>query len=463
MDSKNLLLLFLLFLLPFGASRANQDISPIYTLDDYVVKSSPLLLGNSEITQSWSILDDKVLESLKSDTVAQTIAFQPGLSQTFYGPNSNRPIIRGLDGYRIDILENGLSAFDLSKTSADHSVVIDPMLVERIEILRDSSALLHGCNSIGGVINVFDRTIPIKGNNSTFVNEFRSKYDSNNDGFYKGGILFKKINNFIFQIHGSSNKTKDYGVPKFALEEEHHEDDTDHHEDDTDHHEESLVTKVNNSHNDFTNFGVGGSFTFDQGFIGASFSKYMSAYGVPSHEAPTIDLDRKKFAIKAAYNFSRGWFDSITFDSAFGDYSHKEISSAGEVHADFDYSGYENKFTLIKTNGKLDYAFGFNFNSYELIINGEESYLSGITGVNDPINKEDSKKLNFALMQKYSVSENIIFNGGLRFERLFRDYIGAPNRTDSCYNGSIGILFSEIIGTSIGGNFFLYTTYSRDV
>ena len=100
------------------------------------------------------------------------------------------------------------------------------------------------------------------------------------------------------------------------------------------------------------------------------------------------------------------------------------------------------------------YWIGFNFNSYELIINGEESYLSGITGVNDPINKEDSKKLNFALMQKYSVSENIIFNGGLRFERLFRDYIGAPNRTDSCYNGSIGILFSEIIGTSIGGNFF---------
>ena len=60
------------------------------------------------------------------------------------------------------------------------------------------------------------------------------------------------------------------------------------------------------------------------------------------------------------------------------------------MHADFDYSGYENKFTLIKTNGKLDYAFGFNFNSYELIINGEESYLSGITGVNDPINKETS-------------------------------------------------------------------------
>ena len=153
-----------------AALHSNGDDLLTHVLDDFVIKSSPLTLNSSQVSQSYCAIENQALDDINSNTIAETLSFEPGISQTYYGPNANRPIIRGLDGFRVNVLENGLKNFDLSATSNDHAVTINPLLVSRIEILRGSSTLIYGSNSIGGVINVFNTSIPSKWNQDLLQN-----------------------------------------------------------------------------------------------------------------------------------------------------------------------------------------------------------------------------------------------------------------------------------------------------
>ena len=192
-----------------------------HVLDDFVIKSSPLTLNSSEVSQSYCAIENQALDDISSNTIAETLSFEPGISQTYYGPNANRPIIRGLDGFRVSVLENGLKNFDLSATSNDHAVTINPLLVSRIEILRGSSTLIYGSNSIGGVINVFNNSIPSKWNQDFAQNRFKIRFTSVDNGKNFGGIVYDTIGDFLFQVNTSKIETSDYDTPAFELH--HHE------------------------------------------------------------------------------------------------------------------------------------------------------------------------------------------------------------------------------------------------
>ncbi|MBR7559999.1 TonB-dependent receptor plug domain-containing protein, partial [Mycobacterium tuberculosis] len=84
----------------------------------------------------------------------------PGVSSTSFGPNASRPILRGFQGERVRILTDGIGSFDVSHTSVDHAVAINPLTADRIEVLRGPAALLYGSSAIGGVVNVIDSRIP---------------------------------------------------------------------------------------------------------------------------------------------------------------------------------------------------------------------------------------------------------------------------------------------------------------
>src|SRR3546814_15211919 len=77
-----------------------------------------------------------------------------------FGPNASRPVLRGFQGERVRVLTDGIGSFDVSNTSVDHAVVINPLTADRIEVLRGPSALLYGSAAIGGVVNVIDSRIP---------------------------------------------------------------------------------------------------------------------------------------------------------------------------------------------------------------------------------------------------------------------------------------------------------------
>ena len=109
-----------------------------------MIESSPLSPSVSETTQAWSVLSGDELEKAKGATIAETLSDTPGVSQTHFGPAANRPIIRGMDKFRVRMLQNGTDTFGVSAQSEDHAVPVDPLMVERIEVLRGASALLYG-------------------------------------------------------------------------------------------------------------------------------------------------------------------------------------------------------------------------------------------------------------------------------------------------------------------------------
>jgi iron complex outermembrane recepter protein len=112
------------------------------------------------IARPTSQVGGRALERSLGGTLGQTLAKQPGLSQRYNGPAASTPVIRGLSGDRILILQDGRRVGDLSGSADDHSLSVDPLAVRRVEIVRGPASLLHGSNALGGVINVISGDIP---------------------------------------------------------------------------------------------------------------------------------------------------------------------------------------------------------------------------------------------------------------------------------------------------------------
>ena len=140
------------------AQTASSTTAPAAKLPPVVVTGNPL--GSADVAAPVSVLSGDALTLRRGTTLGDTLNGLPGVSSTYFGPNANRPVIRGLDGDRVRMLGNGGASFDASALSFDHAVPIDPLVVERIEVLRGPGALLYGGNAVGGVVNAIDNRIP---------------------------------------------------------------------------------------------------------------------------------------------------------------------------------------------------------------------------------------------------------------------------------------------------------------
>ncbi len=132
----------------------------VLRLQSVQVTASPTGTDPLSITQSTIQVAGRDLQRQLGMSVAQTLAAEPGMAQRFAGPMANVPVIRGLTGERILLLQDGDRAGDLSSTSADHAFVVDPNSAERIEVIRGPASLLYGNNALGGVVNVIGNDIP---------------------------------------------------------------------------------------------------------------------------------------------------------------------------------------------------------------------------------------------------------------------------------------------------------------
>ena len=138
--------------IPFA--HAQQTLSPV------VVSANPLGADINDLITPVSVLRGDQLTQNQSSTLGQTLNQLPGVSSSDFGPNSSRPVIRGLDGDRIRIMNNGGASMDVSGLSYDHAVGIEPLLVDQIEVVRGPAALQYGGSAIGGAVNVIDNRIP---------------------------------------------------------------------------------------------------------------------------------------------------------------------------------------------------------------------------------------------------------------------------------------------------------------
>jgi len=125
----------------------------------------------SDVAQAVDVLNELELETQLQPSIGETLASQPGVSASSFGSASSRPIIRGLGGDRIRVLEAGLETGDASTTSADHAVAVDMSTSQRVEILRGPASLRYGSSAVGGVVNVLDGRIPESLSTTPFTGE----------------------------------------------------------------------------------------------------------------------------------------------------------------------------------------------------------------------------------------------------------------------------------------------------
>ena len=444
----------------FALAQENQKSEPVAELEALTIESSPLGTKTTEITQAWSVLTGDDLDKARGQTIADSLSDTPGVSQTQFGPTANRPIIRGMDKFRVRMLQNGTDTFGVSAQSEDHVVPIDPLMVDRIEVLRGSSALLHGGSAIGGVVNVIDRSIPTSPYSSPGAS-LLSSYNSVNEGWNYGATAFGSSDKLSFQINGFKRDYNDYDAPTFYTE--------DHHTNAVD----GPFNIVENSHSVSSSVGFGGSYMLDSGYAGFSFSNYQNDYGVPGEHAESdtlIEMESDRFEFRTEIDVSDSdWLTGIEINIGYGDYQHSESGWEEEAgpdnvmgtaddeeeyhtHATYLREGFEGRIALAHEFGNLSGVFGVHGLFDEFKIVGEESIFGGASGQNDAISSEESSRIALFLAEEYSLSDQTTLNGGIRWESIDRDYVGTADLDDTTFSASGGVSHDLSELWNISGN-----------
>ena len=361
--------------------------------DDYhdrpapeIVVTAPFARSRTDLLSGASVLSGAELSREIKPTIGDTLARQPGVSATSFGPNASRPVLRGFQGERVRVLTDGIGSFDVSNTSVDHAVAINPLTAERVEVLRGPSALLFGSGAIGGVVNVIDRRIPRQIPDEAFHIAGTATYGSAADERSGGAALDVPVGGrIVLHIDGSHSKTDDLDSGGFILSAPLRAAASASGDSDIAA-LAGLKGKIPNSAGRTWDVAGGASIITDSGNLGFSVTRYDSLYGVPvryaldpAGEAEEVRLDVKQTRadFRAEVETGGGFVDKIRTRWGWADYEHAEIEAeTGEVGTIFTHQGIEGRIELVQAESKgRKGATGGQIFIRDLNIIGDEKFL----------------------------------------------------------------------------------------
>ena len=398
----------------------------IINLRPYAVTGT---IGYKQIEESIvpaSELSGDELTRLKGHTLGETLDGIAGVHSTSFGAGASRPIIRGFEGPRVHIMEDGLGTLDVSDTSPDHAVTVIPDFAEYIDVIRGPATLLYGNSAIGGVVNVIGARVPVRRDLPPFRSEVETHYESASEGWDLAGAATVARKSWALRVNTSWMNHNDYSIPGYAesartraaeqaeeVEEEHE-------------HEEEAKGTLPNSFVDNLSVNVGWSlFPSDQSRVSLAVFHQQSEYGVPGHEhrhehgeegeedhdhehagSVYVDLDQSKFDLDAEFRFESPVWKALQTRFLYADYEHKEIEG-DEVGTHFKRKGWEarvegtHRFT-VQNQGVV----GLQLSNSDYKAAGEEAM------------NPDSEVLDLALfaLEEWSF-DRLVMNLGARVER----------------------------------------------
>ena len=258
-------------------------------------------------------MSGKHLQKNLGGTIAETIDEEPGISQRTMGPAPARPVLRGLSGDRVKILEDGGETGDLSATSADHAVSIEPVTTKRIEVIRGPATLLYTSNAMGGVVNIIRYTADRK--QLTQIRGMSQVQSETVNSAYSGGANFiLPLGTLQASAGGSYRNSGDTKTPTGTLK--------------------NSAIRTMTASTGLTWFGNTGSITLTGRY-------YESDYGIPggfvgAHpNGVDIDLVRRQIGMKGEKKFRSRWVEKIDWQSEFTHYHHREYEANGNVGIEY--------------------------------------------------------------------------------------------------------------------------------
>ncbi len=358
--------------------------------------SSVTITGNplrsADIAAPTSVLSGDDLVRRRGSTLGETLDGLPGVSSSWFGPNANRPMIRGQDSDRIRVLSNSGVALDASALSYDHAVPIDPLVVERIEVLRGPAALMYGGSAIGGVVNTIDNRIP-KAAVDGVDGSAELRYGG--PATERGASAMVEGGGKGFAVHadGFWRDTNDMKVPWYSRP--------------LPGGGSERVNTILNSASRSYGGAVGGSMVWDQGFLGASVDTYRSDYGVVAEPDVTIDMFLNKLTLAGEVRDLGGAISAVSGHWLWSDYQHQELEGGGEVATTFKNRGSDLRLQaehakLAIGGGSLGGVFGLQAEAADFSALGEEAFVPGTS----------TRHAALFVLEEYSIGDAKLSLGG---------------------------------------------------
>jgi iron complex outermembrane receptor protein len=340
-----------------------------------------------------AIITGADLATVLRSSIGETLAHTPGVSATSFGPNASRPILRGLQGERVRVLSNGIGSIDVSNTSVDHAAAVNPLLAERIEVLRGPQSLLYGSAAMGGVVNVIDRRIPnsvpdeplhllMQGGLASAADE--RNLSASADAPIVGGL--------VVHVDGSYLKSNDMRIGGYALTPALRSEalasgllplDPD---SDVDFAANAAVRgRLPNTASETWTAGAGLGWIGSGGKFGVAFSHTDSLYGVPlrfatlpgqEQEAPQIKLRQDRVDARGEIKTGGRLIEKASLRFGNATYDHAEIAEDGSIGTTFFNKGLEARLELTQAkHGNWQGVVGAQFASRNFNVVGDEAFL----------------------------------------------------------------------------------------
>ncbi|MEO7602954.1 MAG: TonB-dependent receptor [Sphingomicrobium sp.] len=368
-----------------------------------------------DVVGGVSVLDGAELANDIRPSIGETLAKQPGVSATSFGPAASRPILRGLGGDRIRILTDGIGSLDLSSSSADHAVAINPLTADRVEILRGPSALLFGSAAIGGVVNVIDSRIPRRNPERPFHAEGMAGYGTAAEE--RSASLSVDVplgGGFVVHGDGSWSKSDDLDTGGFILSKPLREEASA----SVDPEIRALAElrgELPNSAAKSRELAAGLAYVKGGLNAGVSITRHTAVYGIPvryslepgvESEAPTLDVRSTRYDGRIEVPVG-GLFEAVKLRGGYSRYRHDEIEESGEIGTSFFTNGGELRAEAVQNvRGGWGGTTGLQFVGKSVSIDGEEKYLPDAR----------QKQAGLFTLQSYETGD-WHFEGGARIER----------------------------------------------
>ena len=367
-----------------GGAEAAPDADADHHDHDEVIVVTGVRRKAGDVLGGLTVLDSEELAKDVRPSIGETLARQPGISASSFGPTASRPILRGLSGDRIRLLTDGIGSFDVSASSPDHAVALNPLTAERIEVLRGPSALLYGSSAIGGVVNIVDRRIPRRApENAVGVAGLLSYGTAADERSANLSVDVPVTGHFILHADGNWSKSDDLETGGHLLTKELRGQAAA----SPDPEIQALADlkgKLPNSAAKSWEAAGGLAYVDGDLNIGASFTHHDALYGVPIRfsldpaieaEAPTIDVSQDRYDARAEIPLS-GLFSQVRLRGGYSKYRHHEIEDTGEIASTFRSKGGEGRAELVQAErGGWSGTSGLQYLDRKVGIEGEEKFL----------------------------------------------------------------------------------------
>lgn len=298
---------------------ATADTSDVVSIPNLTVTADPLGARTpDELILPVSVLANEELDRKRAGTLGETLDGLPGVANSDFGPGVGRPVVRGLQGSRVQVLEDGLKTVDVSGEGGDHTIAIDPSRAEQIEVFRGPATLLYGSGAAGGVINVkSDRFNPAFGDTPRIDGELG--YGFNGDE-RRGrlGLELPVTDSFVLRTDYGLRRSHDFDIDGYQQR------------------GQTVGDKdtLQNSATDTDAFSVTGLFKGDWGHAGLGYSRWRTNYGIPEvtlgigeEEQEQIRADYDRIDFRSEFNNPLPGFATARLKMAYTEFNQQEVGT----------------------------------------------------------------------------------------------------------------------------------------